>query len=221
MKKRDDNMMPSSRLRRLGPAVRYPRCRAQARRVAASLDFGPRRMLKPGHTGLHYVAVSRSSRLFMRIHCRTTRCVFHALPPQRPFVDEHVRSSMKGNKGKDTKPEVLVRRRLREAGLAGYRLQWKAPGRPDIAWPGKRVCILVNGCFWHRCPHCKPPMPKSNQEYWVPKFQRNVERDERNQRALAEAGWRVHVIWECELKKNAIDDTFAALIPLLREELGR
>lgn len=53
---------------------------------------------------------------------------------------------MRGNKGKDTKPELIVRQKLREAGLDGYRLQWKAPGRPDVAWPGKRVCIMINGC---------------------------------------------------------------------------
>ena len=128
---------------------------------------------------------------------------------------------MRGNKGKDTKPEMLVRRRLRNAGLAGYRLQWKAPGRPDVAWPGKRVCILVNGCFWHRCPHCNPSMPKTHLDYWVPKFRRNVERDAANLAALKAAGWRVHVIWECQLKKGAIDDTFARLIPQLRAELGK
>ena len=132
-----------------------------------------------------------------------------------------VHASMRGNKGKDTKPEMLVRRRLRNAGLAGYRLQWKAPGRPDVAWPGKRVCILVNGCFWHRCPHCNPSMPKTHLDYWVPKFRRNVERDAANLAALKAAGWRVHVIWECQLKKGAIDDTFARLIPQLRAELGK
>ena len=128
---------------------------------------------------------------------------------------------MKGNKGKDTKPEMLVRTRLRAAGLSGYRLQWKVPGRPDIAYPGKKVCLFINGCFWHRCPHCNPSMPKTNRDYWVPKFERNVERDARNIALLERDGWHVHVIWECELKKNAIDDTFARLVPLLERELGR
>lgn len=129
--------------------------------------------------------------------------------------------SMKGNKGADTKPELLVRRRLREAGLRGYRLHWKVPGRPDIAWPGKKVALFVNGCFWHRCPVCNPPFPKSNTEYWVVKFETNVERDERKIRELEEAGWTVHVIWECQLKKDAIDATFAELIPQLERELGK
>ena len=88
---------------------------------------------------------------------------------------------MQGNKGKNTKPEMLVRARLRAAGLTGYRLQWKVPGRPDIAWPGKRVALFINGCFWHRhegCPYATTP--KSHVEYWVVKFDRNVERDERD-----------------------------------------
>ena len=80
---------------------------------------------------------------------------------------------------------------------------------------------MLHGCFWHRCPHCKPSMPKSNVEYWVVKFERNVERDERSRAALEELGWTVHVIWECQLKKKAIDDTFAALLPALAEELGK
>ncbi len=132
-----------------------------------------------------------------------------------------ITKAMKGNKRANTKPELLVRQRLRDAGLRGYRLQWKTAGRPDIAWPGKKVAIFVNGCFWHRCPRCEPPTPKSNVEYWVVKFQTNVARDERKIRELEEAGWTVHVIWECELKKDAIDQTFAALLPQLAEELGK
>lgn len=136
-------------------------------------------------------------------------------------TNEAVRKSMQGNKRADTKPELLMRSRLREAGLGGYRLQWKVPGRPDIAWPGKRVALFVNGCFWHRCPHCAPPLPKSNVEYWVVKFGRNQERDERNLSQLEDMGWRVHVVWECQLKKKTIDATLAELFPQLAEELGK
>ncbi len=138
-----------------------------------------------------------------------------------PASSEAVRKSMQGNRRCNTKPELLVRRRLREAGLTGYRLQWKVPGRPDVAWPGKRVALMINGCFWHRCPHCSPPMPKSNIEYWVVKFDRNVERDERNLIALEEMGWTVHVVWECQLKKKTIDATLADLFPKLANELGK
>ena len=142
-------------------------------------------------------------------------------PVAPPATNEHVRKSMQGNKRANTKPELLVRQRLREAGLTGYRLQWKVPGHPDIAWPGKKVCIEVRGCFWHRCPHCQLSMPKSHVEYWAMKFDRNVERDAQTTARLAELGWKVHVIWECQLKKKAIDATFAELLPVLSEELGK
>lgn len=141
--------------------------------------------------------------------------------PSPPASNYAVHKSMQGNKRANTKPELLVRERLRKAGLTGYRLQWKAPGHPDIAWPGKRVAIEVRGCFWHRCPHCNPSTPKKNTEYWEAKFARNTERDAENVRKLEEMGWRVHVIWECQLKKNAIDATMADLLPKLAAELGK
>ena len=141
--------------------------------------------------------------------------------PSPPASNYAVHKSMQGNKRANTKPELLVRERLRKAGLTGYRLQWKVPGHPDIAWPGKRVAVEVRGCFWHRCPHCKPSTPKKNTEYWEAKFARNVERDAENVRKLEEIGWRVHVIWECQLKKNAIDATMADLLPMLAAELGK
>ncbi|MFR4999809.1 MAG: very short patch repair endonuclease [Slackia sp.] len=166
------------------------------------------------------MSVKREHLSYMRKHARSTRCVLHATPAPVRDVAPAVRKSMKGNKGKDTKPELLVRRRLRQAGLGGYRLQWNVPGRPDIAYPGKKVCIFINGCFWHRCPVCKPSMPKTNREYWIPKFERNVERDRRNIALLEQDGWRVHVIWECQLKKKVVDETFAELIPVLESELA-
>ena len=128
-----------------------------------------------------------------------------------------IRKSMRGNKRADTKPEMLVRQRLREAGLTGYRLQWKkAPGRPDIAFPGRRIAIFVNGCFWHRCPNCHPSMPKRNTEFWEAKFRRNVERDARALAELEELGWTAITIWECELKRDRIDETMARVIDQIR-----
>lgn len=141
--------------------------------------------------------------------------------PSPPASNYAVHKSMQGNKRANTKPELLVRERLRKAGLTGYRLQWKVPGHPDIAWPGKRVAVEVRGCFWHRCPHCKPSTPKKNTEYWEAKFARNTERDAENVRKLEDMGWHVHVIWECQLKKNAVDATMADLLPELAAELGK
>lgn len=92
---------------------------------------------------------------------------------------------------------------LRQAGLPGYRLHWKkAPGRPDIAYPGRRVAIFVNGCFWHQCPHCQPSAPKSHSDYWSKKFELNRERDARKTTELEAAGWTVVTVWECELRDN-------------------
>ena len=127
------------------------------------------------------------------------------------------RHSMQGNKRQNTKPELLVRQRLREAGLTGYRLQWKkAPGRPDIAFPGRKIAIFVNGCFWHRCPHCNPSMPKRNVEFWEAKFRRNVERDQRAIAELEAMGWTPITIWECELKRDRIDETMECVIEQVR-----
>ncbi len=129
-----------------------------------------------------------------------------------PASSEAVRHSMQGNRSKNTKPELLVRRCLREAGLTGYRLQWKgAAGRPDIAFPGRRVAIFVHGCFWHRCPYCNPSEPRSNVDFWNAKFRRNQERDRRDCQALLEAGWTVIVVWECRLKKHRVRRTMEAI----------
>lgn len=129
-----------------------------------------------------------------------------------------VRKSMQGNKRRDTKPELLVRQRLRAAGLTGYRLDWaKAPGRPDIAFPGRKIAIFVNGCYWHRCPHCNPSMPSKNVEFWEAKFRRNAERDKRALAELEELGWCAITIWECELKRDRIDETMERVIEAIHK----
>jgi len=111
--------------------------------------------------------------------------------------------SMQGNKRRDTTPELKLRKILRKAGYPGYRLQWKkVPGRPDIAYPGRKIAIFVNGCFWHRCPKCNLPTPKSNQEFWESKFERNMNRDKRKIEELETLGWKVFVVWECELRRE-------------------
>ncbi len=120
-----------------------------------------------------------------------------------PPLNETTKKVMKSNKGKGTGPEVILRKALRNAGHPGYRLNWKkVPGRPDIAYPGKKVAIFVNGCFWHRCPKCNLPLPKTHIDFWEQKFKRNIERDRRKTIELQELEWTVIIIWECEIKKE-------------------
>lgn len=125
------------------------------------------------------------------------------LGPIPPASSQAVSQQMKGNRATDTKPEITMRKALRRAGLSGYRLRWKkAPGSPDIAYVGRRVAIFVHGCFWHSCPHCQIPRPKTNSDYWHRKFIRNKERDERKTRELQAVGWQVVELWECQVKAN-------------------
>lgn len=113
---------------------------------------------------------------------------------------------MSANKGKGTGPELMLRRALRDKGYTGYRLNWsKAPGSPDICFVGKKIAIFVNGCFWHRCPTCNLPLPKTHTEFWIDKFKRNKERDELEENQLRSAGWTVITVWECDIKKNIVD----------------
>ena len=117
-------------------------------------------------------------------------------------ASEAISRSMRSNKAKDTKPEITVRKMLWAAGFRGYRLHRKdIPGKPDIAFIGKKVAIFVNGCFWHRCPHCKLGLPKHNRKFWLAKFNRNQERDRENLTKLRKLGWKVITLWECRLRK--------------------
>lgn len=123
-----------------------------------------------------------------------------AQPATVSLATRHV---MQANKSENTGPELLVRAALRQRGLAGYRIHWKrAAGKPDVAYPGRRVAIFVNGCFWHRCPRCHPSTPHTNAGFWQEKFARNQRRDRRNEQILVEQGWTVLVVWECRLRKR-------------------
>lgn len=116
---------------------------------------------------------------------------------------ESTSRAMSANRGRDTKPEIQLRKALWSAGLKGYRIHWKnLPGRPDIAFTKKHVAVFVNGCFWHRCPTCRLPLPKSHQKFWHEKFERNVKRDKMKVKQLRAAGWTVVTVWECQIKKD-------------------
>lgn len=134
-----------------------------------------------------------------------------------PVTSEATRHVMQANKSKDTSPELVVRAGLRERGLTGYRLHWKkAPGRPDVCFPGRKVAIFVNGCFWHRCPHCHLSAPKTNVDFWTAKFARNRARDLRDCNLLVQSGWVVLVVWECRLKKGRAQATLDEMALLVR-----
>jgi len=110
---------------------------------------------------------------------------------------------MSAIRAKNTKPELLVRKMLLSAGINRYRLHPKnIPGRPDVAFPKKKLAIFVHGCFWHDCPYCKPKLPKTHMAFWRAKFRRNKERDARKSKDLRKLGWRVLTVWEHEIKRG-------------------
>lgn len=126
-------------------------------------------------------------------------------PQERSYNMSHIRSS-------NTIPEELVRRYLFSQGFRYRKNDKRFPGKPDIILPKYRVALFVNGCFWHMhdCPGFV--WPKSRLDYWKPKLTRNVERDQQHYKELQNMGWRVIVVWECQLKKKVFDETMAMLI---------
>ena len=123
---------------------------------------------------------------------------------------------MRAVKGRDTEPEMTVRRLTHGMGYR-YRLHRKdLPGKPDLAFPTRHKVILVHGCFWHQH-HCSrgARTPKSSRAYWIPKLRRNKQRDAEHQIQLRNSGWRVLIIWECEIKNL---DTVSARIRGFLEE---
>ena len=118
------------------------------------------------------------------------------------IVAESTRRSMQGNRATGTQPEETLRKALWAAGVRGYRKNVKSlPGKPDIVFSKLKLAIFVHGCYWHQCPICtRNRAPKTNAAYWQAKFHANQDRDERNQTQLLEMGYRVLVVWECQVK---------------------
>lgn len=111
--------------------------------------------------------------------------------------------NMRRIRSKDTAPEMTVRRLAHGLGYRYYLHCKDIPGKPDLVFSGRQKVIFIHGCFWHQHPGCREGRPpKSNGGYWLPKLERNVERDKIVQAQLAAAGWHVLVIWECELKNS-------------------
>ena len=123
-------------------------------------------------------------------------------------------------KGKNTKPEELVRRYLFSHGFRYRKHVSTLPGKPDIVLSKYKTCIFVNGCFWHKHEGCRYFVwPKNNAEFWKKKITGNVERDLRQQNELRLLGWNVVVIWECELKKDRFNETMASVTDNLRNNV--
>lgn len=130
------------------------------------------------------------------------------------IVDKQTRSRMMaGIKGKNTKPELVLRRALHARGFR-YRLHSKnVPGRPDLVFPKHHAIVFVHGCFWHRHEGCRyTTTPSTRPEFWQAKFDANVIRDAAIRGQLIETGWRVSTVWECSLRKT---DQLATTVELL------
>lgn len=163
-------------------------------------------------------------------------------PPRAPFLG-HIPSNPKGVQGNVTvkcrlppllspdatrartmravhargnaSTELAVAAILRAHGLNGWRRHLPLPGKPDFAWPKRKVVLFVDGCFWHGCPYCARPMPIRNAEYWAEKIRRNIERDRRVRRELRRAGWSVVRVWEHAVRRPA------AMVARLQRALER
>ena len=133
------------------------------------------------------------------------------------MADKHSKEARSYNmsmiKGKDTKPEMLVRRFLHAQGFR-YRLHTKnLPGKPDIVLPKYKTLIFVHGCFWHGHKDCKYfATPKTNTDFWVNKINGNITNDNKVIIALKKEGWKIIVVWECKLKKDKIQKTLTTLV---------
>ena len=116
-------------------------------------------------------------------------------PEVRSWVMSRIRKT-------DSKPEVALRKALWAAGVRGWRLRTKLPGTPDVVFSRVRLAVFVDGCFWHACPRCAIPTPRSNCSYWKPKIERNKARDVRVRRKLNALGWSVLRLWEHEITRD-------------------
>ena len=131
-------------------------------------------------------------------------------------VAESTRRSMQGNRSTGTQPEELVRKALWAEGARGYRKNVRnLPGKPDIVFGSLKLAIFVHGCYWHQCPICnRNRAPKTNALYWKAKFEANVERDRIAEAKLQELGYRVEIVWECQVRKD-MPAVIASLLAVL------
>lgn len=113
-------------------------------------------------------------------------------------------------RGKDTKPEEILRKGLFAKGFRYRKNDKRLPGKPDLVFPKFKTVIFVNGCFWHKHNGCRYfKWPTNNADFWKNKIESNVERDRKNLAELETMGWRVLVVWECQLKPREREDTIS------------
>ena len=136
------------------------------------------------------------------------------------MADNHSPESRKYNmsriRSKDTQPEEKVRKYLFSQGFRYRKNVKKLPGCPDIVLPKYKTVVFVQGCFWHMHDCGRFHWPATNVDYWKPKILRNVERDKENQEKLSAAGWKVLLVWECQLKTKQIQKTLDGLVEAIR-----
>ena len=125
---------------------------------------------------------------------------------------------MSGIRGKNTRPEIILRKGMHSRGLRFRLHRAKMPGKPDLVFPRFNVACFVHGCFWHRhkgCQYCTNP--STRPEFWQSKFQSNVMRDAKNIESLLQANWRVAIVWECQLRKERSEETMNMLAKWIRD----
>lgn len=132
--------------------------------------------------------------------------------------DKQTRSyNMSQIRNKDTKPEELVRKYLFSQGFRYRKNDCRLPGKPDIVLPKYKTVIFVNGCFWHGHAGCRYFVwPKNNADFWKSKINGNIQRDSHNRQLLADQGWNIITVWECELKKTTFQSTLDSLVMTLQ-----
>lgn len=121
-------------------------------------------------------------------------------------------SAIKGKHNRST--ELTLRMALIRAGINGWKMHYKLPGKPDFYFPQFKIAIFVDGCYWHGCPKCGH-IPKTRSEYWKAKISRNIQRDKKNKKLLQNEGITVIRLWEHELKKNLLNKSTSKILKIL------
>lgn len=117
------------------------------------------------------------------------------------LTKEQRKLNMSRIRGKDTSPELKIRKMLYANGIRGYRVHYSIPGKPDIVFTKKRIAIFIDGCYWHKCPLCFKE-PQTNHDFWMDKINSNVKRDQEVNIILESDGWTVLRFWEHEIRKE-------------------